>query len=179
MSLTVLPVTINAATGRFVDPANGYLPLSQGSRPNLPAESKLVLGVHVVSVSGSNATDYPLGSGDTFECGGDGDFIHDATEGLLVTALVAASAVTAIVSSGLTDNDVPDTGRIRLYTAANELELIEYTAYDTNTKTFTVDHTMVYDFAGGERGCQCHVTTGEGFAQTKNIGYDFAVLQFE
>lgn len=148
MSFTQILATINANTGKIVDASQNYIEVRNSKKPKIHAESKCVLCCHWVDDSGN---DYPLAAGDTFELGVDIDFEWIKDSGTLSGNLTALSAITSVTASGLTVSDIPDTGHIRVYNSSGEMERIEYSAYNSGTGVFTVDHTMVSSFSDGDR----------------------------
>jgi hypothetical protein len=140
-------LTINAEIGEIIDPSDGSKIVSE-KHPSLRYGEKAVFCLSFVD---SNLDAYPFGSGDTFEAGGDIDYVSEASEGTLSGSLSVGNAVTSISSSGLDADEISSTGHLRIYNSSNEMERIEYTAYNSSTGTFAVDHTMESSFANGDK----------------------------
>lgn len=140
-------LTINAETGEIVDPSDGSAIVSE-KRPSLRSGEKAIFCLSFVD---SNLEAYSFNSGDTFEIGGDIDYVSDASEGTLSGTLTTGNSVTSISASGLNADNVSSTGHLRIYNSSSEMERIEYSAYNSTTGVFTVDHTMTSSFADGDK----------------------------
>jgi len=148
MGYTQIPITVVVATGLQVDPVT-FKPAAGSIRPKISAETKAVLCAHFINADG---TDYPLGASDTFEIGGDKDYVSDIAEGNLSGALNAEAVITSVVAkTGLATANIPDTGHIRLYNSLSVMERVEYTAFDADTLIFTVSHTMTSSYVDSDR----------------------------
>lgn len=147
MSHTIIPLTVNANTRKQVRPDNMSVVAPPSQRPVITAEEMCVLALHFVD---NNGNDYPLGESDTFELGGDINFIHWLAEGALAGSLTAGNTVTSIAAkSGLATFNIPDTGHIYLRNSAGNTERVEYTAFSSATLTFTVNHLLIYSYTDG------------------------------
>lgn len=143
---TRIPLHFVVATGELFDPVT-LLPLSINDFPQPQQGDEYIFCCSAYYPD--RVTPYPFGTGDTFECGGDRDFIHYITDGVLSAGLTASDAVTAIVASLDDETKVPLAGYIKLINAANQTERIAFSSYDSATNTFTVNHTMIYSYLTG------------------------------
>ena len=149
MNFTQIPITINTAIKRMIDPDNTpYYPLKNSNRPEFIAENTVVLAVSMI---GNDNNPIVLGAADTFDGGGDVNFIHTSATGTLSAGLTATDIITSLTAAVTPTDDVPDVGNIKIYNSPANWERIPYTAYNSATGVFTVDdHTMIYDYDSGD-----------------------------
>ena len=149
MSFTITPITVNAGLRKMIDPDNTpYYPLKNSSRPEFIAENELVLAVSFIDNASAALV---LAADDTFDGGGDIDFIHTLTSGTLTGTLTATNVITSLVAVVASPSSVPTAGNLRIFNAAGNWEIIPYTAYNSGTDTFTIpSHTMIYTYANGD-----------------------------
>jgi hypothetical protein len=149
MSFTLVPITVNSATRKMIDPDNTpYGPLKNLNRPEFIAENEIVLAVSFIGNDGNPTV---LNASDTFDGGGDIDFIHQVAAGTLSETLTATTVITSLEAAVTPEADVPTAGNLRLFNSSNNWEIIPYTAFDSGTNTFTIpSHTMVYSYAIGD-----------------------------
>ena len=149
MGFTQIPITINTAIKKMINPDNlPYSPLKNSNRPEFIAENEFVLAVSFI---GNDSLATALSAGDTFDGGGDINFIHTSAIGTLDEILTATNVITSLEATAVPEGDIPVAGNIRVFNESGEWERIPYTAYNSATNTFTIDdHTMIYTYAIGD-----------------------------
>lgn len=147
MNYTQIPITVNTDIRRMIDPANTpYFPLSNSKRPEFVKENTFVLCLTCID---NDKAAIVFNAGDTFDGGGDIDFSHFVAEGTTGQELTAAATISSLIATVTPEADVPSSGYIRVYNASGEWEQIAFTAFNSGTNTFTVDHTLTYSYANG------------------------------
>jgi len=145
MSYNIIPITVMVSSRSQVDASN-LLTVSTSKKPQIVAEEIAILAISFIDSSG-NA--YVLGRKDTFELGGDLDYVHFSAEGTLSGSLTAGATITSITAQS--SLSVKSTGHLVLTNAAGQSERIQYTAYNSTSKTFTVaSYPLLYSYMEGD-----------------------------